>query len=103
MLLGGGSVSQFHSPLTIDEPILRRRARYTLHNLHAKLPNGIRDVRNGIRRVGNDGSRWNDGHGIGRNGNGNGNGISLWNDAAESIWVFRDGTFSLSLVMVMGE
>jgi hypothetical protein len=57
MLLGGGSVSPSHTPLTIDEPVLRWRARYTLHNLHVELPNGIRDVRNGIRWVGNDGSR----------------------------------------------
>jgi hypothetical protein len=96
MMLGGGSVSPLHIPLTIDEPILRRRARYTLYNLHAKLSHGIRDVRNGIRRIGDDGSRW-IGNGIGNDGfgrDGNGNGVSLWNDDAESIWVFWDGESS---------
>ena len=88
------------TPLTIDEPVLRRRARYTLYSIHAKLPNGIR-VRNGIRRIRNDGSRW-DGNGIrirndGVGRNGNGNGISLWNDDAESIWVFWNGAFSLGM------
>ena len=100
MLLGGGSVSPPHFPLTIDEPVLRRRARYTLHNLDAKLPNGVR-VRNGIRWIRNDGSRRNgngigdDGHGNGNGRNGDGNGISLWNVDAESIWVFWDGESSL--------
>lgn len=84
------------TPLTIDEPVLCRRARYTLHNLHVKLPNGIR-VRNGIRRIRNDGSRWNgNGNGIRNDGLGNGNGVSLWNDDAESIWVFWDGESFLS-------
>jgi len=77
--------------LTTDEPVLRRRARYTLYQFNAQLSNGIRDVWNGIRRVGNDGPRWN-GFGDDGYGNGNGNGISLWNDDAESVRVFWDGT-----------
>lgn len=75
--------------LTIDEPVLRRRARYTLYKLNAQLSHGTRDVWNGIRRVGNDGPRWN---GFGDDGYGDGNGVSLRNDDAEPIWVFWDGT-----------
>ena len=74
--------------LTTDEPVLRRRARYTLYNFDAQLSHGIRDVWNGIRRAGHDGTRRD---GSGDDGYGNGNGISVWHDDAEPIWVFWDG------------
>jgi hypothetical protein len=70
MMLGGG-VSPNLDLLITDEPVLCRRARYPLYLLDVELRNG-----NG------DDAR-DDGNGIG-----DGDGISVWNDDAESLWVF---------------
>jgi hypothetical protein len=80
-MLGGG-VSPNLDLLMIDEPVLCRRARYPLYLLDVELRNGIRDVRYGRSWDDGDDAR-NDGNGIG-----DGDGISVWNDDAESIWVF---------------
>jgi hypothetical protein len=66
--------------LTIDEPVLCGRARYSLHLFDVELRNGDGNVRYGrIRDDELDGPRR------------DGNGVSIRNDDAKPIWVFWNG------------